>query len=121
LSTAILKRHDEAIKARLEHAAWLRRTSVDSERSKGERKRLLAEASEQIKALHKLDLPKLAAEMVTPDGQAALFANLIGLRTDQIQLGLAIFTAVLAIFAMTIANFFAAVLGKRLGKLVRFG
>jgi hypothetical protein len=110
---AILKRHDEAVKARIEHAAWLRRTSVDSELSKSERKQLLTEASEQIKALDNPELPKLAAEMVTPDGQAALFANLSGLKTEQIQLGFAIFTAVLAIFAMSIANFFAAVLWAR--------
>jgi hypothetical protein len=34
---AILQRHEAAINARLEHAAWLRRTSVDGELPKAER------------------------------------------------------------------------------------
>jgi hypothetical protein len=51
--------------------------------------------------------------MVIPDAHAALFASLTGLKTEQVQLSFAIFTAVLAIFAMSIANFFAAVLWAR--------
>ena len=41
------------------------RTSVDRERPKAERKQLLAEAGEQIKALDNVELPKLDAAMVT--------------------------------------------------------
>jgi hypothetical protein len=48
---AILQRHEAAVNARLEHAAWLRRTSVDRELPKAERKQLLPEASDQIKAI----------------------------------------------------------------------
>ena len=91
----------------------MRHTSVDRELPKAERKQLLAEAGEQIKALGNVELPKLDAAMVTPDAHAALFASLTGLKTDQVQLSFAIFTAVLAIFAMSIANFFAAVLWSR--------
>jgi hypothetical protein len=97
---AILQRHEAAVNARLEHAAWLRHTSVDRELLKAERKQLLAEASDQITALANVELPKLDAAMVTPDAHAALFANLTGLTTEQVQLSFAIFTAVLAIFAM---------------------
>jgi hypothetical protein len=91
---AILQRHEAAVNARLEHAAWLRRTSVDRELPKAERKQLLAEVGEQIKALANVELPKLDAAMVTPDGHAALFASLTGLKTEQVQLSFAIFTAV---------------------------
>jgi hypothetical protein len=102
-----------AVNARLEHAAWLRRTSVDRELPKAERKQLLVEASDQIKALDTVELPQLDAAMVTPDAHAALFASLTGLKTEQVQLSFAIFTAVLAIFAMSIAYFFAAVFWAR--------
>jgi len=51
--------------------------------------------------------------MVIPDAHAALFASLTGLKTEQVQLSFAIFTAVLAIFAMSIAYFFAAVFWAR--------
>ena len=83
------------------------RTSVDRERPKAERKQLLAEVGEQIKALANVELPKLDAAMVTPDGHAALFASLTGLKTELVQLSFAIFTAVLAIFAKSITIFFS--------------
>jgi hypothetical protein len=69
---AILQRHEAAVNARLEHTAWLRRTSVDRELPKAERKQLLAEASDQIKALAINRLIRLIG--VSARYQAKLFA-----------------------------------------------
>jgi hypothetical protein len=110
---ALIKRHDDAVKARLEHAAWLRQTSVKREIPKSERKQLLTDANDQIKALDAIEPPKLDAAMVTPDGQAELFAHLSGFSVEQVQFAFAIFTALLAIVAISFGQFFAAILWER--------
>jgi hypothetical protein len=110
---AIAGQHQEALKARLAHADWLRKQSLTTngaDMSKADRKLFLKESTDAVKSVETMSTPKIDPRSIIPDAQATVLANLAGVPVEKVQFALVALLSVLLIVAKATAMGFAGLL-----------